>query len=86
MLYFKALLQGLDDLPPADAALRQTLERRRGWPGLHAERCRLTWPLRHGAERCAADGRALEIFRLTGCLSPARQGAIACRIACCNWP
>src|SRR5512139_3900894 len=40
MLYFRALLKGLDDLPRADAALRQKLEQAaaaRGWPALHRE-------------------------------------------------
>src|SRR3569832_116947 len=40
MLYFRALLQGLDDLPRADAALRKELEAEaaaRGWPALRAE-------------------------------------------------
>lgn len=40
MLYFKALLRGLDDLPPADPAVRERLEARartQGWPALHAE-------------------------------------------------
>jgi tRNA dimethylallyltransferase len=40
MLYFKALMQGLDDMPRADAAVRETIEaraRQHGWPALHAE-------------------------------------------------
>ena len=44
MLYFRALLGGLDDLPPADPALRAELEARaaaEGWPTLHAELTRL---------------------------------------------
>ncbi|OYY94839.1 MAG: tRNA (adenosine(37)-N6)-dimethylallyltransferase MiaA [Hydrogenophilales bacterium 28-61-23] len=44
MLYFRALQGGLDDLPPADPALRAELEARaavEGWPALHAELCRL---------------------------------------------
>jgi tRNA dimethylallyltransferase len=44
MLYFRALLGGLDDLPPADPALRAELEARaaqEGWPALHAELARL---------------------------------------------
>jgi tRNA dimethylallyltransferase len=44
MLYFRALLGGLDDLPPADPALRAELEARaatEGWPALHAELSRL---------------------------------------------
>jgi tRNA dimethylallyltransferase len=71
MLYFRALLHGLDDLPRADAALRQKLEieaARRGWPALHADLARVD-PLT--AARLAANdsqriGRALEIYQLTG--------------------
>lgn len=44
MLYFRALWGGLDELPPADPALRAELEARGanlGWPALHAELARL---------------------------------------------
>lgn len=44
MLYFKALKDGLDDLPKATPALRAELEARavqEGWPALHAELARL---------------------------------------------
>ncbi len=40
MLYFRALLGGLDELPAADPELRAELEargKRLGWPALHAE-------------------------------------------------
>ena len=71
MLYFRALLQGLDDLPRADAAVRKALEAEaaaRGWPALHAE---LAQSDPQTAARLAPNdsqriGRALEIFRLTG--------------------
>jgi len=71
MLYFRALLNGLDDLPRADAALRHKLEieaASRGWPALHADLARID-PLT--AARLAPNdsqriGRALEIFQLTG--------------------
>ncbi|MBU2642725.1 MAG: tRNA (adenosine(37)-N6)-dimethylallyltransferase MiaA [Gammaproteobacteria bacterium] len=71
MLYFRALLNGLDDLPRADAALRQQLEidaARRGWPAMHADLARIDPPT---AARLAPNdsqriGRALEIFQLTG--------------------
>jgi tRNA dimethylallyltransferase len=71
MLYFRALLQGLDDLPRADPAVRQKLEQAaaaRGWPALHAELA-LADPLT--AARLAPNdsqriGRALEILQLTG--------------------
>lgn len=44
MLYFKALRDGLDDLPSADPALRAALEARAadvGWPAMHQELARL---------------------------------------------
>ena len=71
MLYFRALLQGLDDLPRADGAVRQALQNEaaeRGWPALHAELARIDPPT---AARLAPNdsqriGRALEVFRLTG--------------------
>jgi tRNA dimethylallyltransferase len=71
MLYFRALLQGLDDLPRADAALRKKLEAEaaaRGWPALHADLAKVD-PVT--AARLAPNdsqriGRALEIFQLAG--------------------
>lgn len=44
MLYFRALLEGLADLPPSDPAIRARLEAqaaKHGWPYLHAELQRL---------------------------------------------
>jgi tRNA dimethylallyltransferase len=44
MLYFHALRGGLDDLPPANPAIRAELEQRaarEGWPALHAELARM---------------------------------------------
>jgi len=44
MLYFKALLVGLDDMPQADARVRERIEARAlelGWPALHAELARV---------------------------------------------
>jgi tRNA dimethylallyltransferase len=71
MLYFKALREGLDDLPQADAGLRAEIEAdagARGWPALHAELAGLDPAT--GARLKPADaqriGRALEIIRLTG--------------------
>jgi tRNA dimethylallyltransferase len=71
MLYFKALRDGLDDLPQADPALREAIEAdaaARGWPALHAELA-ATDPVT-AARLAPTDaqriGRALEIGRLTG--------------------
>ncbi|MBI3432940.1 MAG: tRNA (adenosine(37)-N6)-dimethylallyltransferase MiaA [Hydrogenophilales bacterium] len=71
MLYFRALLQGLDDLPRADAALRKDLEAEaaeRGWPALHAELAQVdpATAARLAPNDSQRIGRALEIFRLTG--------------------
>ena len=71
MLYFRALLQGLDDLPRADAALRKKLEAEataRGWPALHAELAQVdpATAARLAPNDSQRIGRALEIFRLTG--------------------
>ena len=71
MLYFKALRHGLDDMPPADAAVRAQLEaqaRQHGWPALHAELARVD-PVT-AARLPPGDSqriqRALEVWRLTG--------------------
>lgn len=40
MLYFKALIDGLDDMPPANAEVREHIARQAaeiGWPALHAQ-------------------------------------------------
>ena len=71
MLYFRALLRGLDDLPQADAQLRAQLEAEaaaQGWPALHAELARHD-PLT-AARLQPTDAqriqRALEVFRVSG--------------------
>ena len=71
MLYFKALADGLDDMPPADPALRLALEQEAaacGWPAMHAQLAQVD-PIT--AQRLApADSqriqRALEVYRLSG--------------------
>ena len=71
MMYYKALRDGLDDLPQADPALRAKLEARAaqvGWPSLHAELAQLD-PVT--AARLAPNDsqriqRALEICMLSG--------------------
>lgn len=71
MLYFKALIEGLDDMPHADPALRATLQLQAaslGWPALHAELAQVD-PLT-AARLNPADAqrisRALEVYRATG--------------------
>ncbi|MCA1979768.1 MAG: tRNA (adenosine(37)-N6)-dimethylallyltransferase MiaA [Thiobacillus sp.] len=71
MLYFRALLQGLDDLPRADTTLRAEIDaaaRAQGWPALHAELARHdpATAARLAPNDAQRIGRALEIVRLTG--------------------
>ena len=71
MLYAKALFEGLDDMPPADAAVRQAIAAEalaQGWPALHATLAQVDAvtaarlaPL--DSQRIA---RALEVFRVSG--------------------
>jgi tRNA dimethylallyltransferase len=71
MLYFKALTEGLSELPPADPDTRlviDTMAEESGWPTLHAELARIDPPT---AERLQPQDaqriqRALEVFYLTG--------------------
>ena len=71
MLYFKALREGIDDLPQADEDIRAEIEQAayaRGWPALHAELAAVD---AETAQRLAPNdaqriSRALEIHRLTG--------------------
>ena len=71
MLYFKALRDGLNDLPQADAGVRREIEadaQARGWPAMHATLAGID-PVT--AARLAPNdsqriGRALEIWMLTG--------------------
>jgi len=71
MLYFKALIEGLDILPPANPALRAELDSQaaaRGWPEMHAELARID-PIT-AARLAPTDAqriqRALEVFQLAG--------------------
>ncbi len=80
MLYFKALREGLSDLPQADAAVRAAIEaeaRERGWPALHAELARIDPPLaaRFKPNDAQRIQRALEVFRITGKPLSALQGS-----------
>jgi tRNA dimethylallyltransferase len=71
MLYFKALFDGLSDLPQADSALRAEIDADaaiRGWPALHADLAALD-PIT--AARLAPNDsqriqRALEVIRISG--------------------
>ncbi|MGJ7916790.1 tRNA (adenosine(37)-N6)-dimethylallyltransferase MiaA [Massilia sp. LXY-6] len=71
MMYFKGLVDGLDDLPTADADVRARIDEeaaRIGWPGMHA-RLRALDPAT--GDRLAPNdaqriNRALEIIELSG--------------------
>jgi len=71
MLYLKALLQPLDDMPPAQTELRAAIEAEaatQGWPALHAQLAEVDPPT---AQRLSPNdsqrvGRALEVYRATG--------------------
>jgi tRNA dimethylallyltransferase len=71
MLYFKALLEGLNDMPAADSAIRAQIQEEAnqvGWPALHAQ-LSLVDPIT-AARLAPADSqrisRALEVFRISG--------------------
>ncbi len=71
MLYFKALLEGLNDMPAASPAIRAQIQaeaERSGWPALHAQLQALD-PVT-AARLAPADSqrisRALEVFKISG--------------------
>ena len=71
MLYFKALIEGLAELPQADPALRAEIDRDaalRGWPALHTELARLdpATAARLAPNDAQRIQRALEVLRLSG--------------------
>lgn len=79
MLYLKALFEGLDTLPAADAGVRQVIDAQaaaEGWPALHAQLARVD-PFTaarlapHDAQRIQ---RALEVWQLTGVPLSQAQG------------
>ena len=71
MLYFKALFDGLDDMPPADPTVRAALASEaaeKGWPALHAELAEVD-PItaaRLEPQDSQRISRALEVFRTSG--------------------
>lgn len=85
MLYYRALVAGLDAMPAADAATRAAIDAeaaRRGWAALHAELARID----PEAARRIAPGdaqriqRALEVWRLTGKAISSLQAASPARL------
>ena len=71
MLYFKALMQGMDDMPKAHADVRSGIEARAaalGWPALHAELARVDpfTAARLFPNDSQRIQRALEVFEISG--------------------
>jgi len=71
MLYFKALFDGLDDMPRADAAVREgiaTEAQAQGWPALHALLATVdpTTAARLAPGDSQRISRALEVYRVSG--------------------
>ena len=71
MLYFKALYDGMDDMPAANAEVRAGIESEaalHGWPAMHAQLASVD-PIT-AARLAPADSqriqRALEVFRISG--------------------
>jgi len=80
MLYFKALREGLSELPPANAAVRARIDTRaagEGWRALHAELARLdpATAARLDPTDSQRIQRALEVYELSGRPISALQGA-----------
>ncbi len=80
MMYFKALRDGLNDLPAADLEIRQELEARAtllGWPAMHAELSSVdpTTAQRLSPNDSQRIARALEIWRIRGIPMSALIGA-----------
>lgn len=71
MMYFRALTQGIAELPSADQAIRQAIDTEaaeKGWPAMHAELREVDPP---AAERIEPNDkqriqRALEVYRSSG--------------------
>ncbi len=71
MLYFKALLEGMDEMPSANPEVRAAIEQEAaqiGWPALHAQLAQVDPAT--AARLAPADSqriqRALEVYRISG--------------------
>jgi tRNA dimethylallyltransferase len=85
MLYYRALVAGLDSLPQADPAIRAEIDaeaKRRGWPALHAELEKVDPRAAHRISPNDSQRiqRALEVWRLAGKPLSALQGAAQSRL------
>ncbi len=82
MLYYRALAEGIDDLPEANPEVRASIDAeaaREGWPALHAELARVDPATAARLQPTDAQRiqRALEIWRVTGRPMSAQIGARA---------
>ena len=81
MLYFRALLLGLDKMPESDPQIRAAIDKRAGqmgWPALHAElaECDPVSAARLHPNHSQRISRALEVFHISGVpMSQWQQGA-----------
>jgi tRNA dimethylallyltransferase len=71
MLYYRALVAGMDELPPADPEVRAAIDAEaatRGWPALHAELAKVdpSSAARIKPNDSQRIQRALEVWRLAG--------------------
>jgi len=71
MMYFRALTEGIADLPEADEAIRQQIDReaeQKGWPAMHAELATIDTVVaaRLNPNDSQRIQRALEVFRISG--------------------
>jgi tRNA dimethylallyltransferase len=71
MLYFKALLEGLNDMPAANPSIRALIQaeaERVGWPAMHAQLKEVdpVTALRLAPADSQRISRALEVFRISG--------------------
>lgn len=71
MLYFKALVEGLAEMPAADEAVRAdiaALAERAGWPAVHEELARVDPEIAAGIHPNHSQrlSRALEVYRISG--------------------
>ena len=71
MLYFKALMHGIDDMPKADPDVRALIAlqaQTKGWPAMHAELAKVDalTAARLQPQDSQRISRALEVFRISG--------------------
>ncbi len=71
MMYFRALTEGIADLPAADSRIREQIDadaKRLGWPAMHAELLKVdpTLAARLSPNDSQRIQRALEVFHISG--------------------